>query len=188
MARYGLFALLALIMAATRFHHFASVPDASWAVFFAAGFYLHREIRWVFPALLVEAVLVDYLVITASGVSFFEHYCVSPAYWFLALAYFALWFGGAWLARHYRSLGARELGLAAVTAFVAISACYVISNGSFYWFSASVPQPRSFGAWMKNFGDWYLPYVTSQMIYIGIGAALHAIITLLQPARAVSAR
>src|SRR5690554_3136356 len=44
---------LAVLMAATRSHHFASVthlPDASWAVFFLAGFYLRP--LWVFPALL----------------------------------------------------------------------------------------------------------------------------------------
>ena len=36
--------LLALVMAATRINHFAIFPDASWAVFFVAGFYLNRWI------------------------------------------------------------------------------------------------------------------------------------------------
>ncbi|MGH8472507.1 MAG: hypothetical protein ACREVJ_08675, partial [Gammaproteobacteria bacterium] len=47
---------LALLMAATRSHHFAAtlhLPDASWAVFFLAGFYLRP--LWVFPALLALA-------------------------------------------------------------------------------------------------------------------------------------
>ncbi|MFT3791774.1 MAG: hypothetical protein QM741_12035 [Rudaea sp.] len=186
LVRYGVFALLALIMATTRVNHFAAVPDASWGVFFAAGFYLNKEVRWAFPALFVEGVLIDYLVISGSGLSFWQHYCVSPAYWFLTIAYFAMWLGGAWLARRYRGLGARELGLAIMAGFVAINLCYLTSNGSFYWLSNSVPLPRSFSAWMKNLGDWYLPYLTTQGIYIGIGIALHAIATQfvqLQPER-----
>lgn len=41
--QFVLLALFALLMAATRFHHFGSalfLPDASLAVFFLAGFYL----------------------------------------------------------------------------------------------------------------------------------------------------
>ncbi len=49
------FLLLAALMAATRVHHFASIPDASWAVFFAAGFYLRTQWRWAFPALMAIA-------------------------------------------------------------------------------------------------------------------------------------
>lgn len=173
--RYGVFALLALAMAVTRINHFGLLPDASWAIFFVGGFYLRREWRWAFPLLMVEAVLVDYFVISGQGISFWEHYCVSAAYWFLVPSYFAMWYGGAWLATHYAGLNARSLALAAAAFVVALSVCYLISNGSFYWLSASVPQPRSFPAWFKNLGDWYLPYLTSQGIYFGIAVALHAI-------------
>lgn len=180
-ARYAVLAGLILLMALTRINHFAPLPDASWAVFFVAGFYLHRNLPWAFVLLMVEAVFVDYTVITGQGLSFWDHYCVSAAYWFLVPAYLAMWFGGAWLAAHYRGLDARSLGLACVSFFVALGACYLVSNGSFYWLSDSVPAPRSMGAWMKNLGDWYLPYLRSQGAYFGFAVALHALVAQFSP-------
>ena len=177
LARYGIFAVLALVMAGTRINHFAPLPDASWVVFFAAGFYLSGAWRWVFAVLIAEAVLIDYLVISSQGMSFWQHYCVSAAYWFLVPAYLAMWYGGTWLAQNYRTLGPRELGLAVLAFFVAVNLCYLISNGSFYWLSDSVPLPRSLGAWTENLGDWYLTYLTSQSVYFGIAVALHALAT-----------
>jgi hypothetical protein len=57
--------------------------------------------------------------------------------------------------------------------------CYLISNGSFYWISASVPAPRSFGAWFVNLGDWYLPFLEVTALYVGLGAVLHVLVTQL---------
>lgn len=176
--RFGLLALLALVMVATRFHHFTAIPDASWAVFFLGGFYLRGWTRWAFPALLTLAVGVDYLVISGQGLSFWTHYCVSPAYWFLVPAYLALWLGGAWLARSHTRLSPTAVGAAAASVLVAVSLCYVISNGSFYWLSASVAEP-SLSGWIKNLGDWYLPYLTSTTLYLAAAAALHLLATLL---------
>lgn len=173
-SRIGIFALLAILMAATRLHHFGALPDASWAVFFLAGFYLRGSLRWAFPALMALAVVVDYLVITGQGLNFWTHYCVSPAYWFLLPAYLALTLGGAWLGKRYRGLGARELGLLAGSAFVSISVCYLISNGSFYWLSDVVSEP-SFAGWMKNLSDWYLPYLRTTGLYLGLAAAIHSV-------------
>ena len=45
--------VLVLLMAATRVNHFAAIPDASWAVFFIAGFHLRSWTRWAFPLLMV---------------------------------------------------------------------------------------------------------------------------------------
>lgn len=62
------FAAIAL-MALTRYGHFGSalsLPDASLAVFFLAGFYLPA---WMLPVLLIEAVGIDYLATTVGGVS-----------------------------------------------------------------------------------------------------------------------
>jgi hypothetical protein len=91
---------LAVLMAATCSHHFATalhVPDASWAVFFVAGFYLRP--LWTFPALLALAGVSDYVAITSFGVSDF---CMSPAYGFLLPAYGSLWFAGRWYAARHR--------------------------------------------------------------------------------------
>lgn len=92
--RIGIFLLLALVMMTTRLHHFGMLPDASWGVFFLAGFWLRGSTRWAFPLLIALAVLVDFFVITSTGLNFWTHYCVSPAYWFMPVYFGALWFGG----------------------------------------------------------------------------------------------
>lgn len=180
--RLGIFAALALVMAATRvhlslFHH--DIWDASWGVFFLAGFWLRGTGRWAFPLLMAEAVLVDYLVINRMGISFWDHYCVSLGYWFLIPSYGALWIGGSWLAKHQRGLAFSTLGMAVAALLMSEAACYTISNGSFYWLSAHVPSPKSFGAWFENFGDWYMPFLTTTAVYVGLGAVLHVFATQL---------
>ncbi|MGC1547369.1 MAG: hypothetical protein WA777_02465 [Rhodanobacter sp.] len=174
--RMGIFIALALVMAVTRvhlslLHH--EVWDASWGVFFLAGFWLRGTGRWAFPLLMAEAVLVDYLVITHMGINFWDHYCVSAGYWFLIPAYGALWMGGSWLAKRQLGLNLQTLGLAVLALLVGESLCYLISNGSFYWLSHNVPQPRSFSAWFENLGDWYLPFLQTTALYVGLGAVLH---------------
>lgn len=183
--RFGLFAILAIVMLATRSNlislgtHIGSLPDASWAVFFIAGFYLRGSVRWAFPALMALAVAIDYFVITAQGLSFWSHYCVSPAYWFLVPSYAALWFGGAWLRERYAGLHARELGLLLVSVVVAASVCYLVSNGSYYWLSnhwqAASGATPSLAGWTKNLGDWYLSFVGMALVYVAIAAVLHVL-------------
>jgi hypothetical protein len=180
--RLGIFIALALVMAVTRIHpsllHHA-VWDASWGVFFLAGFWLRGSARWAFPLLMAEAVLVDYAVISQQGIPFWSHYCVSPAYWALVAAYGALWLGGNWLAKRQQGLTLATLGLAAPALLVSEAASYLISNGSFYWLSDSVPAPRSIGAWFANLGDWYLPFLETTAAYVALGAVLHVLVVQL---------
>lgn len=168
----AVFAFLALVMAATRAHHFGAVPDASWAVFFASGVYLAGHQRWAFPALMALAVLVDYLVISATGVDFWAHYCVSPGYWFLLPAHAALMAAGQWaaakgLAPRWGLLVRIVLALA-----VGVTACHLFAQGGFYGFSSSVAEPTLAG-WWKNFSDWLPAYAQVAFAYVGVGAALH---------------
>lgn len=176
--RLAIFLGLALVMGVTRIHpsllHHA-LWDASWGVFFLAGFWLRGQGRWAFPLLMAEAVLVDYLVISSSGTSFWSAYCVSPAYWFLVPSYGALWLGGSWLAKRQSGLDLRTLGLAVAAVLVAEGVCYLVSNGSFYWISANVPATRSFSAWFANLGDWYLSFLAGTAAYVALGAALHVV-------------
>ncbi|WP_149195941.1 hypothetical protein [Luteimonas suaedae] len=165
--------LLAVLLAATRVHHFAAVPDASWTVFFLGGFYLRDWTRWAFPALMALAVLVDFLVITAQGLSFWQHYCISPAYWCLIPAHLVLWGGGAWLQRRYRGVELRSLALAAASLMVSVAACHLIAQGSFYWISASVAD-ASLAGWWKNYSDWLPAYLGVSGLYVGLAAAFHA--------------
>jgi hypothetical protein len=201
--RLGIFLILGLLMAATRSHHFAVVPDASWAVFFVAGFYFssaapattgaanglpgRNRSLLAFALLMALAVLTDFFVIRSQGIDFWSHYCVSPAYWFLVPSYATLWLGGAWLRARSQGLHLRDLGLLVASAVVAASACYLVSNGSFYWISASVPA-RSFAGWIENLGDWYLPFVQTTLMYIGIAAALHVATMLAARSLAAPAR
>jgi hypothetical protein len=176
--RLGIFLMLALVMATTRIHHFGALPDASWGIFFLAGFWLRGAARWAFPLLIAEAVLIDYLVITGQGIDFWSHYCISPAYWCMPAYFGALWMGGSWLARHARDLRLPTLGLALFALLVSEAVCFLISNGSFYWLSANVPQ-RSLGGWMTNMVDWYMPFLGITALYVGLGAALHIVAVLL---------
>jgi hypothetical protein len=176
--RLGIFLALAVVMAATRIHFSLlhhDVWDASWAIFFLAGFWLRGAGRWAFPLLMIEAVLIDYLVINGQGIDFWSHYCVSVAYWFLIPSYLSLWLGGSWLAKHQAGLQWRTLGTAVVAFLVSWAACYLLSNGSFYWLSDSVPLPRSFAAWSANLVDWYLPFLQTTALYVGMGALVHVL-------------
>jgi len=160
---------LAVLMAATRSHHFASVthlPDASWAVFFLAGFYLRPV--WAFPALLALAGVSDYVAIAWLGVSDF---CVSPAYGFLLPAYAALWTAGRWYARHYRfrfsTLPSLALALAAGAAV-----CELLSGGGFYFFSGRFEETSfaEFGARLAN----YFPHALEGIaLYIAAAMLIH---------------
>lgn len=161
--------VLLLLMAGTRINHFAPIPDASWAVFFIGGFYLRNWTRWAFPLLMGLAVVVDWVVISNQGMSFWQHYCVSAAYWMLIPAYFAMWAGGMLLRRYYRSANLKSLGQLAATVIGSVALCHLIAQGSFYWISASVAEP-TFAGWAKNYSDWLLPYMQSAAMYIGAAA------------------
>ncbi|WP_434212266.1 hypothetical protein [[Pseudomonas] boreopolis] len=164
-------AVLAGLMLATRINHFAPVPDASWALFFVAGFQLRRQVRWVFPLLMALAVAIDWAVIRGQGIDFWRHYCVSPGYIALVPAYFALWAGGAWLRGRYRGAGLPALGRAAGALVASVALCHLIAQASFYWTSASVPAP-SIAGWARNYADWFLPYLGTSALYVGIAAAV----------------
>lgn len=162
-----IFATLAALMAVTRDHHFGSIlhlPDASLAIFLLAGFYLPR---WVFPALLVEAGLVDYLAINYGGVS---GWCFSPAYWFLIPAYFVPWFGGRfYAARHSQSW--RGLSLLAATALLATSAAFVISSGSFYLFSGRFAEMGAL-QYAGSMTGYYGQYLAGTFLYLAVAACV----------------
>ena len=180
-SRAAILTLLAAVMAATRLHHFAAVPDASWAVFFVGGFYLHRWTRWAFPLLMALAVVVDWIVISGSGIDFWSHYCVSPGYWALVPAHLAMWAGGWWLQRHARGTTWRSLGLLAASVVVATAVCHLFAQGGFYWTSDMVAEPTLAG-WWKNYADWLLPYLRVTAMYVGIAALAHVALARLLPA------
>ena len=165
-------ALLMLLMAATRMHHFGTslhLPDASQAVFLLAGFFVASPL--MFAALLIEAALIDYLAITQFGVS---DYCVTPAYWFLLPTYAVLWFAGRYYARiHQHNL--RSLGVFAGLSFVATSTAFFISNSAFYVFSGRFPE-MSMAEYMQRVAQYYVPYLTAAVVYLIPAVLLYALL------------
>jgi hypothetical protein len=186
--RIAVLSVLVAVIFATRIGHFAALPDASWAVFFLGGFYLRGSARFAFPLLMTAAVVADWVVISSTGQSFWSHYCVSPAYWFLLPSYLGLWAGGWLLSRLYQGPGLRELALLSLILPAAVSLCFLLSNGSFYWLSPVVTEP-TWSGWMANLGHWYLPYLRSTAMHVAVAAGLHVgAVALLRALRQPGAR
>ena len=169
--------LLALLMVATRFHHFGSathLPDASLAVFFLGGFYLRR------PALLgcylAQAALIDYLAITLGGVS---DWCVTPAYSFLIPTYASLWLGGVWYARRHQ-MEWRTLAPFFGAVALGVSAAFLISNASFYVLSGYFPE-MGWIEYASRVAKYFPPYAAAAAAYIVLAAALHVLVTFAGP-------
>jgi hypothetical protein len=160
--------VLGLIMIGTRSGHFGSdleLPDASLAVFFFTGLLLAGRL-W-FPGLLVLAAAIDYVAITADGVS---KYCVTPAYGFLIPSYACGWLGGRFTRRDRRAgnvarlaAGAR-LGVAAVLAFL-------ISNLSFFAFSGYFAA-MTLADYVAASGRYAVPYVGYTLMYGAAGGTI----------------
>lgn len=166
----AIFTVLVALMAATRAVHFGTalhLPDASLAVFLLAGFYLPRR---VFPVLLVEAGLVDYLAINYGGV---DGWCFSPAYWFLIPTYFVLWSGGRFYAARYQ-FSLRSLAELSAIAFAATGVAFLISNASFYLF-ADYFEKMSAAQYGTQVAQYFLPYLQSAFLYLIVAAVLHVI-------------
>lgn len=177
---YGLLALLATAMAATRYHHFGDalhLPDASLAVFFIAGASI--TVAWAFPVLLLEAGAIDWLATSVGGVS---DWCLSPAYWFLIPTYACLWFGGRWYAQRHEYAAHTLLPLAG-SVFVAASLAFVISNGSFYALSGRFPD-LSWADYAARVAQYYLPYVLTACAYVAAIAVAVVLWTSLSRLRA----
>jgi len=149
------------LMLATRFHHFGgtfSLPDASLAAFFFAGMWVRT---WkLFVLLLIEAGLIDYVAITQFGVS---DYCISSAYVFLIPTYAFLWSAGYYCTR-YKTLKLTELLSQFSVLFIATSAAFALSNGSFYLLSDKFPDVN----WLEystRVAKYYPSYLGYTLVY-----------------------
>ncbi|THJ21932.1 MAG: hypothetical protein CAF44_007615 [Nitrospira sp. CG24D] len=172
---------LATLMAVTRGHHFGTLehlPSASWAVFFLAGHYLSS--RWVFPALLAEAALLDVAAVTWGGV---DNFCVSPAYGFLLPAYGVLWGAGRWYAARHRENVVTLLPLA-VSLVLGAALCEVISSGGFYFFSGRFEQ-TNLTQFATRLVEYFPGAFSAVLFYVGIAGGIH---TLFSVAGGVMAR
>ena len=170
----AIFALLAALMAATRFNHFGSavsLPDASYAVFFLGGLYLSRFARAsvaAFSVLIIEAGLIDYYATSVQGIS---DWCMSPAYWFLLPTYGSLWLVGRWFAMRYAMEG-KGLTALALAAWAASSFAFAFSNATFYLFSGRFAD-MSTVEYTSRIAQYYASYVSVALLYIACAVALH---------------
>lgn len=163
----ALFALMLLLMASTRSHHFDAVthlPDASLAVFLIAGIYLPML---ALPALLVVAGLADYAAFNFANIS---DWCYSPAYWFLIPTYAVLFYAGRfYAARHSQTL--RSLGLFALITCAATSVAFVISSGSFFLLSGRFAEMSAL-QYAGSVAQYFLPYQISAFMYLSVAVVV----------------
>jgi hypothetical protein len=160
---------LALLMAVTRSHHWATLnalPDASWAVFFLAGVYLRAF--WIAPALMLGAALIDYVAITWGGVSSF---CVSPAYGLLVPAYGALFLAGRVYARHHR-LSWSALPWLMGSALVGAMLAELFSSGGFYFFSGQFTEP-GLAEFISRLVKYFPLTLSTMAAYLSLAAMIH---------------
>lgn len=165
---------LVALMWLTRLPYFGNalhLADASWAVFFIAGFYLAP--LW-FGVLLVQAVAIDVLAVGWMGVA---DYCLTPAYAALQLAHAALWLGGRWLRGHahlsWRGVPAL-MGAVAGSGLVA----FALSNGSFYWLGGRVASPN-WAQFMQTWVDYAPGFIGVMALYVAVVALMHVYATTL---------
>ena len=184
----GMFAALALLMAATRGSHFGSsfsLPDATLAVFLLAGFFMPRftlTALLAFVFLLLEAGGIDYYAINAAGVS---DWCVTPAYWFLIPTYASMWLGGRWFAtRQQYTLS--SLALFGGVSWLATTAAFLISNGSFFLLSGRYSE-MSVAEYSGRVAQYYPSYVAGSLIYLALATVAYILLYNLNKATAGAA-
>lgn len=164
--------ILLLVMLITRAHVTDHLFDASWAVFFLAGFYLRNVLT--FGVFMAVAVAIDYVAITKFGVSDF---CVSQAYVALVPAYGALFIAGRWFAGQYQgeTLASALKLIAAV--LVGFAASELISSGSFYFFSGKFADVN-----LAEFASRLMKYAPHGLyvmgLYITVGVFIHVAVSM----------
>ncbi len=171
----GIFALLALVMLATRTHSLSAyvhLPDTGWASFFVAGYYIRS--RMAFPALFLLAFAIDLVVIGARGGASF---CFTPAYWMLVPAYGTMWCAGRFAAKR---MGA-SLAILPAIVVLAVGATFVghlFSSGGFYVLSGHFKDP-SLAGFAGRIIRYFPGSLLSTLTWTGVAIACHAVVVLL---------
>ncbi|MBO9768082.1 MULTISPECIES: hypothetical protein [Xanthomonas] len=162
---------LAGLMVCARGEHFAhagALPTASWAVFFLAGALLRP--LWMLPLLFGIVSLLD-LIGLASGSS--SDWCLSPAYWALALAYAVLWWGGLLFASQLQRQAWRRVTRPLLALLISGSTAYVLSKAGFYFLSGRYPHATLSGFIAHMPADY--PHALATLAgYVGLAFALLA--------------
>lgn len=166
-----LFAVLVLVMLATRFKHFGDVlhlPDASMAIFFVGGVFLRKH--WALAVFILLAVGLDEVSIQYAGIS---DYCVTAAYAFLPLAYAVLWYGGRLVSPRLHA-EAGPLAGAWCVALISASLSFAVSNGSFYWLGGRYAHPNM-AQYLERLWQWGPLFVSTTLAYVTAALVAYAV-------------
>jgi hypothetical protein len=176
--------LLAVLMAATRIHHFGIgvvAPDASTAVFLLAGLMLGSPL-W-FGGFALLAVGLDAVALGLVGVA---DACMTPGYWLLFAGYLALWGAGRLSRRMARLDLARGVRLTGLTV-LGTGAFFLLSNLGYY-FGGGYDMSMGAAEYVSRVGGYFPAYFVSTLIYTAAGIAAFAAATQLLPRRRIAAR
>ena len=166
-------AVLMALMIITRGNISAHLQDASWAIFFLVGFYFRdsKLLKFGFPVFFLAAFAIDLAVIDVVGG---VHYCFTPAYPFLIPAYASMWLAGKWFANNHQENAAGLLKLT-ITAAIAVSVCFVISNAGFYFFSEKF-ETMTISHYVSSVAQYLPAYLKTTAIYLGFATLVHVVI------------
>ncbi|WP_440874670.1 hypothetical protein [Thalassotalea sp. PLHSN55] len=161
---FAIFAVLTLLMLATRTHHFASLnhlPSASIAIFFLAGMYLRNmKAFWFFYLL---SVTIDMASSYYRG-QFGD--CITTSYPALVLSYGVMFAAGFYARPNWQQKG-RQINVlqVAFALFAASSIAFFISNGSYYAFSGKFPE-LSWAEYSARVDKYFFKYIVNPTFYV----------------------
>jgi hypothetical protein len=160
----AVFAILILLMLATRTHHFSSLnhlPSASIAIFFLAGMYL-RNVKafWFFYILSVTIDL---------GSSYYRGQfgdCITVTYPALVLGYAVMFTAGFYTRPNWqKNTWHINVATVALALFVASSIAFFISNGSYYAFSGKFPE-LSWAQYTTRVDKYFFKSISNPIFYV----------------------
>jgi hypothetical protein len=160
----AIFAILTLLMLATRTHHFASLnhlPSASIAIFFLAGMYLRNiKMFWFFYILTVTVDLASSYYRGQFGD------CITTSYPALVLSYAAMFTAGFYTRPNWQqSVWQVNIIKVALAMFIASSIAFFISNGSYYAFSGKFPV-LSWAEYATRVDKYYVKSISNPIFYV----------------------
>jgi hypothetical protein len=160
----AIFALLTLLMLATRTHHFASLnnlPSASIAIFFLAGMYLRNmKAFWFFYILSVTIDLASSYYRGQFGD------CITTSYPALVLSYGAMFIVGYYAKPNWQKNSWQVNTIkVALALFVASSVAFFISNGSYYALSGKFPE-LSWAEYATRVDKYYVRSISNPVFYV----------------------
>ncbi|TYK65976.1 hypothetical protein [Colwellia echini] len=160
----AIFAVLTLLMLATRTHHFSSLnhlPSASIAIFFLAGMYLRNmKAFWFFYVLSVTIDLASSYYRGDFGS------CITTSYPALVLSYGVMFAAGFYTKPDWQQnawqINAIKVALAL---FVASSIAFFISNGSYYALSGNFPV-LSWSEYSARVDKYFFGSISNPVFYV----------------------